>query len=105
MVVEINDKDFEAKVVKSAQPVLVDMWAPWCVPCRMVAPVVDKLSQKYSGKMTFYKMNIDENPRVPASFRVMSIPTLMLFKNGKAVDTIVGAVPEKTLSSRIDAVL
>jgi len=105
MVVEINDKDFEAKVVKSAQPVLVDMWAPWCVPCRMVAPVVDKLSQKYSGKMTFYKMNIDESPRVPASFRVMSIPTLMLFKNGKAVDTIVGAVPEKTLSSRIDAVL
>ena len=105
MVVEINDSDFESKVVKSAQPVLVDMWAPWCVPCRMVAPVVDKLAQKYAGKMTFYKMNIDENPRVPASFRVMSIPTLMLFKNGKAVDTIVGAVPEKTLSSRIDAVL
>jgi len=105
MVIDINDNDFDSKVVKSTQPVLVDMWAPWCVPCKMVAPVVDKLSGKYAGKMQFYKMNIDENPKTASSFRVMSIPTLLLFKNGKAVDMVVGAVPERTLASRIDALL
>ncbi len=105
MVIDINDSEFDKKVIKSTQPVLVDMWATWCVPCKMVAPVVEKLSGKYAGKMQFYKMDVDQNPKTAASFRVMSIPTLLLFKNGKAVDMVVGAVPERTLASRIDAIL
>jgi len=105
MVIDISDKDFEQKVIKSGVPVLLDFWAPWCVPCKMVAPIVEKLSDKYDGQLKFYKINIDENPRTPARYRVMSIPSLMLFKNGKAVDTVVGAVPERSLVSRIEGVL
>jgi len=105
MVGDISDKEFETNVLKSDKPVLVDFWAIWCVPCRMVAPVVDKLSAKYESKMKFYKMNVDENPDTPKKYRVMSIPTLIIFKDGKAVDTVIGAVPEKTLTSRIDGVL
>jgi thioredoxin 1 len=105
VVIDITDSDFEQKVIKSKNPVLLDMWAPWCVPCRMVAPVVDKLSQKYAGRCQFYKMNIDENQKTPSKYKVMSIPTLLLFKNGVAVDTVVGAVPERSLASRIDGIL
>ncbi|HEX9896393.1 MAG TPA: thioredoxin [Dehalococcoidales bacterium] len=105
MVIDISDKDFEQKVIKSRVPVLLDFWAPWCVPCKVVAPIVEKLSHKYDGQLKFYKINIDENPRTPAKYQVMSIPSLMLFKNGKAMDTIVGAVPERSLVSRIDGVL
>ena len=105
MVSDISDADFEKKVIVSKKPVLLDFWAPWCVPCKMVAPIVEKLSKKYDGKMEFYKINIDENPRTPARYHVMSIPSLMLFKNGEVVDTVVGAVPERSLVSRIDEVL
>ena len=105
MVSDIKDTDFEQKVIKSTRPVLVDFWAPWCVPCKMVAPIVDKLSEKYGARMAFYKMNVDENPQTPGRYRVMSIPALIVFKGGKAVDTVVGAVPERTLASRIDAAL
>ena len=105
MVNDVKDTDFEQKVIKSATPVLVDFWAPWCVPCKMVAPIVDKLSGKYDGRLTFFKMNVDDNPRTTAKYRVMSIPALIIFKNGQAVDTIVGAVPERTLASRLDGAL
>jgi thioredoxin 1 len=104
MVNDINDKEFEQKVIKAVQPVLVDMWGPGCVPCRMVAPIMDKLSQKYSGKLQFYKMNTEENPLTPAKYHVMSLPTLIIFKNGKPVDAM-GALPERSLISRIDAAL
>lgn len=105
MVTDISDGEFEQKVIKSNTPVLLDFWAPWCVPCKMVAPIVEKLSHKYNDKMKFFKINIDENPRTPARFQVMSIPSLMIFKNGKVVETVVGAVPERSLVSRIDGVL
>lgn len=105
MVIDISDKEFEQKVVKSSVPVLIDFWAPWCVPCKMVAPVIEKLSKKYDSRLKFYKINIDENPVTPARYRVMSIPSIMLFKNGKVMDTVVGAVPERSLVSKIDGVL
>ncbi len=105
MVSDISDADFEQKVLKSSIPVLVDFWATWCVPCKMVAPIVDKLSTRYEGKLKFFKVDVDKNARTAGQYRVMSIPSLILFKNGAAVDTIVGAVPERTLVSHIDAVL
>ena len=101
MVTDITDQEFEQKVIKSKQPALVDMWAPWCVPCRMVAPVVDKLSQKYDGKCKFYKMNVDENPKIPANYGVRGIPTLIMFKNGKIADQVVGAVPRTQLENLV----
>ena len=105
MVSDITDQDFEQKVIKSKQTELVDMWAPWCVPCRMVAPVVDKLSEKYGAKCKFYKMNIDENQKTANKYKVMSIPTLLFIKNGQVVNTVVGAVAERALAPKIEEIL
>ena len=105
MPLEISDQSFEEAVIKSDMPALVDFWAPWCGPCRMVAPVIDKLSEKYQGKFKFCKLNVDENPKTAAKFNVMSIPTIMLFKDGKVADTVIGAVPEDTLKTKIDRLL
>ncbi len=103
MPLEITDDSFENEVLKSKTPTLVDFWAPWCGPCRIVGPVVDSLSGKYkSDEFKFCKLNVDENPKTAGKYNVMSIPTLMFFKDGKVVDTIVGAVPEATLKSKID---
>ena len=97
MVKEITDADFDEEVMKATTPVLLDMWAPWCGPCRMVAPVLDKISTQYEGKVKFCKMNVDENPKTSSRFQVMSIPTLLLFKEGNVVDTIVGAATESNI--------
>ena len=105
MALEVSDQNFEEEVIKSNPPVLVDFWAPWCGPCRMVAPVIDKLAEKYQDKFKFCKLNVDENPKTAAKFQVMSIPTLMFFKDGKVVDTIIGAVSEGVLKPKIDGLL
>ncbi|MBM4432535.1 MAG: thioredoxin [Chloroflexi bacterium] len=105
MVIDVTDATFEKEVIKSTIPVLVDLWAPWCGPCRMVGPVVEKLSEKYTGKVKFCKVNVDQNPKTAATYKIMSIPTLMFFKDGKAVDTVIGAVPEQTLKPKIDSLL
>ena len=105
MINDLTDKEFEQEVINSDLPVLIDLWAPWCGPCRMIAPVVEKLSAQYDGKFKFFRLNIDENPQTPARYRVMSIPTLMFFKDGAAVDMVVGAVPEKAITPKIEALL
>jgi thioredoxin 1 len=102
MVSDITDQDFEQKVVKSKLPVLIDMWRPGCVPCKIVDPIVDKLSVKYDGNCKFYRMNVTENPRTAAKYRVMSLPTLMFFKNGEAVNTMVGAVAERAVAPKVE---
>jgi thioredoxin 1 len=105
MVVNVTDETFDAEVMQSDLPVLVDLWAPWCGPCRMVGPVVESLAEKYDGKFKFCKVNVDENRQTASSYNVMSIPTLIFFKGGQAVDTVVGAVPETLLQEKIDKLL
>ena len=101
----VSDASFEQDVLKSDVPVLVDFWAPWCGPCRMVAPIVDEIAKEFDGKIKFFKLNTDENPNVASQFGIRSIPTLMVFKDGQKVDTVVGAVPKTTLSSTISKYL
>ena len=105
MVNDVTDQTFDAEVLKSTQPVLVDMWAPWCGPCRQVRPILDKLSEKYQGKIKFYAMNVDENRRTPAQYRVMSIPNILFIKNGNVADTVIGSVPESALITKLEALL
>ena len=105
MVTDVTDQNFENEVVKSNLPVLVDLWAPWCGPCRIIAPVIDKLADRYTDKFKFCRLNVDEHPQTAAKYTVMAIPTLLFFKDGEVVDTVVGAVPERTLQQKIDELL
>lgn len=95
--VEVNDGNFDNVVVKSDVPVLVDFWAPWCGPCVAIGPVLEQLAQEYSGKIKICKMNVDENTQTPSQFGVRSIPYLVVMKNGKMVDSLLGAVPKARL--------
>lgn len=97
----LTDTNFE-RTINSGQPVFVDFWATWCGPCRMIAPIVEELAPSYEGKAIIGKMDVDENPQVPQQFGVTSIPTLMMFKNGKLVDRAVGAMPRGELQKFID---
>ena len=101
-VLHINDADFESIVVNSDIPVLLDFWAPWCGPCKMIAPVLDELAPEFAGKVTIVKMNVDDNQTTPAQFGVRSIPTLLLIKNGQVVATQVGALPKTQLANFIN---
>ncbi|AJO89662.1 TPA: thioredoxin [Haemophilus influenzae] len=101
-VLHINDVDFESVVVNSDIPVLLDFWAPWCGPCKMIAPVLDELAPEFAGKVKIVKMNVDDNQATPAQFGVRSIPTLLLIKNGQVVATQVGALPKTQLANFIN---
>ena len=103
--VTIEDSNFDEVVLQAKIPVLVDFWAPWCGPCRMVAPVVDELAEEYEGRVSFGKVNVDESPNVARKFGVMSIPTLIIFKDGKPVSNIVGFRPKDELKQNLDASL
>jgi thioredoxin 1 len=102
---EVTDASFDAEVLKSDKPVLVDFWAPWCGPCRMVAPVVDELSQEYDGKVKFVKLNTDDNVRTASQYGIRSIPTLLVFKAGQPVGQIIGFRPKGDLKKRLDEVV
>ena len=103
--VKITDENFEELVINSDKLVIVDFWAEWCGPCKMVSPIVEELSEEYTGKIKVTKLDVDSNPQTAASFGIRGIPTLLMFKDGAAVDQIVGAVPKTTLKERLDKII
>jgi thioredoxin len=105
MALAFNDSNFQDEVLNSEIPVLVDFYADWCGPCKMMSPVVDELSREYEGRLKVGKVNVDENTNVAQQYRVMSIPTILLIKNGQVVDQVVGAVPKAQLTGKIDSIL
>ncbi|MEA5533516.1 thioredoxin [Crocosphaera sp. XPORK-15E] len=102
---QVTDDKFKQEVLESDIPVLVDFWAPWCGPCRMVAPVVDEIAEQYAGQIKVLKLNTDENPNTASQYGIRSIPTLMIFKGGQRVDMVVGAVPKTTLANTLEKYL
>ncbi len=103
LIVHVTDESFETEVLKSSEPVLVDYWADWCGPCKMIAPVLDEIADEYQGRVKIAKLNIDENPSTPPRYGIRGIPTLMLFKNGEVEATKVGAVSKSQLTAFIDS--
>ena len=104
-ILEIDDGSFEAEVLKSEQPVLVDFWAPWCGPCKAIAPIIDELSRDFSGKLKFTKFNVDESPITPGKYGIRAIPTLIVFKDGEVSEQITGMVAKSKLEESINKVI
>lgn len=104
-VIEINDGNFEDEVLKCSSPVIVDFWAPWCGPCRMIAPITEKLAQEYASQLKFCKLNIDENQQIATKYHIMSIPQILFFKHGNVVDESTGAVSESALRLKVESLL
>lgn len=105
MALELTDANFEELVIKSDKPVIVDLWAEWCGPCRMVGPVVEEMSHEYEGRAVIGKLDVDSNPGVTAKFGIRNIPTILFFKNGEVADKQVGAVPKSTLVAKLEKLL
>ncbi len=101
----VTDENFQKEVLEADRPTFVDFWASWCGPCKMVGPIFEELSKQYSGKIKFAKVNVDENPKTPANYGIRGIPTLILFKEGKVVDQVVGAVPKSQMENIVKKVL
>jgi len=99
--ITLTDENFNAEILESDLPCLVDFWAPWCGPCRMVGPIVEEIAKEYQGKIKVGKLNVDKAPKTSSQYGVMSIPTLSIFKNGERVDTVVGAIPKEEIVSKI----
>ncbi|MGQ9860070.1 MAG: thioredoxin [Thermodesulfobacteriota bacterium] len=104
-VTEVSDATFEREILQSDMPTLVDFWAPWCGPCRVVGPIVEELAAQYSGRIKVAKMNVDNNPVTPGKYGIRGIPTIILFKDGEAVDQIVGAVPKGQIEALLQKAL
>jgi thioredoxin 1 len=104
-VAEVTDSNFQAEVIESEVPVLVDFWAPWCGPCRMVGPVVEEIAEERGEQLKVVKLNIDENQQTAIQFNVLSIPTLILFRNGEVAKTVIGAQPKRRLEAELEPVL
>jgi len=104
-VAHVSDSNFELEVMKSPTPVLVDFWAPWCGPCRAIAPIVEELADDYAGRLKVVKVNVDDNPMTPARFGVRGIPNLIIVKNGQVADQIIGAVPKQHLVRAVDTAI
>ena len=103
--VEVNGNNFQQEVLESSIPVLVDLWAPWCMPCRMISPIVEELGNDNPGKLKVCKLNTDENQNIAARYGIQGIPTLLFFKNGQEVDRIVGVTPKPIIQKKLDAIL
>jgi thioredoxin 1 len=103
--ITITDENFATEVINSSEPVLIDFWATWCGPCRMIAPIVEELAVEYSGKVKIGKLDVDNNQQTSIQYGVRSIPTLLIFKDGKVRDTIIGAVPKSNIVQKLNAVL
>ena len=103
--IDITDDSFNAEVVQSDTPVLVDFWAEWCSPCKMIAPIVEELAEEFGDKIKFTKLDVDTNPQSAMNFGIRGIPTLLIFNGGKPVETVVGAVPKSVLKKKLDAAL
>lgn len=103
--IEITDNNFETEVLKSKTPVLIDFWAVWCGPCKIIAPVVEEIANEYEGKLKVGKLDVDNNPQTSVKYGIRSIPTLLLFKDGVVIDTIIGAIPKSQIIQRLQTVL